>query len=152
MDNKIDDYDIGYVSRAGLDPEIRAYMQRMEAESQKRTKYARGAFIVSIITAIAMVSILITMLIIVRKVMPTVEDSLEQLGRVMSNIETVTNEISEANIPQMLKKTDKLIQSSQKGMEQLIDKVEAFDIEGLNESINDLRTVVEPLAKLFGKK
>ncbi len=44
-----------------------------------------------------------------------------------------------------------LISESRDGVEQAAEKIEEFDVETLNETIQSLNTIIEPLANLFGQ-
>ena len=49
----------------------------------------------------------------------------------------------------MIGDVDSLVSSSQAGLEETLEKVNSIDIEKLNEAIDGLAKVVEPLTKFF---
>ena len=51
----------------------------------------------------------------------------------------------------MVADVDSLVSSSQSGVEQALEKINAIDIETLNQAIEDLSDVVAPLAKLINR-
>ena len=75
---------------------------------------------------------------------------------VLSNLETVTSELADSNLSSMVENVDALVENvdglvstSQSGVEQTIEKINAIDFEALNAAIKDLSDVIEPIAKFF---
>lgn len=56
-----------------------------------------------------------------------------------------------ADVAETLENAKALIIESREGVEQAAEKIESFDIEKLNETIESLNAIIEPLARLFGK-
>lgn len=56
-----------------------------------------------------------------------------------------------ADIAETIENAKALIIESREGVEQAAEKIDSFDIEKLNETIEALNTIIEPLARLFGK-
>ena len=69
----------------------------------------------------------------------------------ISDLETVSNQMANANLGSIVEEVNGLVQSSQVGLEQTMEKFNSIDFDTLNKAINDLSRVVEPLAKLFGR-
>ena len=67
----------------------------------------------------------------------------------LANLEIVTDQLAGMDLGSMVKNVDALVNTSQAGVEQAIDKINAIDFVTLNRAIADLADVVEPLAKFF---
>ena len=53
------------------------------------------------------------------------------------------------NIDALVSNVDDLVNTSQTGVEQAIQKINAVNFDTLNEAIKDLSDVIEPIAKFF---
>ncbi len=67
------------------------------------------------------------------------ESALARVQPMMNEFEDVTDNVNE------------LVDSSSAAVEEAMDKIKKMDIEKLNEAIQDLSDVVEPLAKFFNR-
>ncbi len=103
------------------------------------------------------------LLIVVLSFMGRINAAIDQLDDVLVNVQSVTaslkTTVEETDITGLLKNADTLITQSEQSLttalEQVEDAVSEFkkiDFDGLNSAISDLQAVVDPLAKLFGKK
>ena len=77
------------------------------------------------------------------------ESLLAQAEVVLTNLEDVTNELAQVEFTKMIDDVNGLVTSSQQGLEGTLEKINSIDIESLNEAIDGLAKVVEPLAKFF---
>lgn len=51
----------------------------------------------------------------------------------------------------MIEDLNALVSGSRDGISEAIGKIAAIDIDSLNEAIQDLKTVIQPLARLLGR-
>ena len=51
----------------------------------------------------------------------------------------------------MTRNLDRLVSSSEKGVQEALEQINSVDIDTLNQAISDLSDVISPLAKFFGK-
>ena len=70
---------------------------------------------------------------------------------VLTEITTVTKEISDIDWPALAANIDKLATSGQESMSAATKALSELDIKALNSAMLDLQTAVAPLARLFGK-
>lgn len=141
-------------------------LQQLEQNSRKQTRFARWQCIFSFAAALCCGGLLIVVL----NLLPKLNQVVEQVGTVavqaeavtlqaqglaqqaedvMTNLETVTRELAESDLAEMVKNVDELVTTSHEGVSQALDKMDAMDIEALNKAIANLSAVVEPLAKFF---
>ncbi len=147
------------MSEANMDrAAVSEWMRRIEAENAAQEKYAKKQYTVSKIRAAfsagSFLVIVVCALIIVPKLLYTfreVDLSMENMHTVMENLEAISSELAEADLAGMLENVNGLVEDSQKGIAEAMEKIAALNIEELNGAIKDLHTVIEPLARLFGK-
>ena len=67
---------------------------------------------------------------------------------ILDNMETVTQELADANLTGMVENVNDLTEESQTVVADAMEKLDTIDIATLNKAIKDLAAVVEPLAKI----
>lgn len=84
--------------------------------------------------------------------------ALTQASDLLNDLRPTVTSLSQADLGGTLQEANALIKESRQGLaeglEQLSSaqqKIEAFDIETLNRAIQDLQSIVQPLANLFGR-
>lgn len=127
-------------------------LERMEKANRKQVVYARAQFIFSLVAAVCCVLLLLTGM----KVLPKLQETAAQAELVLTNLELVTTELAGAdlsgmveNVDALVSNVDGLVSTSQSGVEQTMEKINAIDFGALNDAIKDLSDVIEPLAKFF---
>lgn len=127
-------------------------LERMEDASRKQVLYARVQCIFSVVAAICCAMLLLAGM----NVLPRLQEAAAQAETVLSNLETVTAELAQSDLSGMVENVDvlvgnvdSLVSTSQAGVEQAIEKLNAIDIDALNAAIQDLSDVIEPIAKFF---
>ena len=105
---------------------------------KKQLQWARWTSIILIVT----VSILMIFLV----------SLFTRLNNTTKNIELVTAQLADADLPAMIEHVNDLVDSSQSSVQSASRKIDSIDIEALNQSIHDLNAIIEPLARLFGTR
>ena len=72
----------------------------------------------------------------------------DQAGTVMANLDTVAQDLADADLGSMVENVNTLAADSQTVITEAIKKLDTIDIDTLNQAIADLADVVEPLAKV----
>ena len=75
-----------------------------------------------------------------------------RISKTIQDIEVVSSQLADADLPAMINQVNKLVDSSQQSVEAASSKIESIDIDALNQSIHDLNAIIEPLARLFGAR
>jgi len=144
---------------------IAELLQEIRNENKREMKYAKTqmrlavftsfiSLVIIIIVAAGMAYIVPRMTILADQadtIMQQTDEMMVQAQTVMDNLEQVTNELSESDISGMLEDVDSLVVSSEENMAAAAQKIMDIDIDSLNQAIEDLGSVVSPLAKLFGR-
>ena len=81
--------------------------------------------------------------------MPQVRELTARTETVLENLETVTAQLADMELGDMIRNVDSLVTTSQDSLEQMMAKLNTIDFESLNQAIRNLADVVEPLAKFF---
>lgn len=127
-------------------------LERMEESNRKQVVYARLQFVFTAITAVCCALLLLNGM----KILPQLQKAAIQAESVLSNLETVTSELAQAdligmveNVDALVTNVDGLVCTSQTAVEQTMTKINAVDFEALNQAIEDLSDVIDPIAKFF---
>ncbi len=126
-------------------------LEQLEKLSRKQVRYARIQCIFSIVAAVCCLALVICVV----RVLPQFGQAASevhalagQAETVLTNLESVTRELSQADLGSVVTNVDTLVNSSQAGIEEAMEKINAIDIEALNKAIQDLNKVIEPLEKM----
>lgn len=140
-----------------MNPEMQVYLEKLEKSNRQQVRCARLQCLFSVLAAVCCLLLLLT----VAKLVPDIKALSDQISgiavqaeTVLTNLETVTEELAAADLSGVVSDVDNLVVTSQAGMEDALAKINAIDIETLNQAIEDLAKIVEPLAKVssfFGK-
>lgn len=138
--------------------DMQKILEQLELNSRKQARYAKLQCLFTLVAAVCFVGILVVALRVLPQVDMVVEQAqdvavqaqglADQAAVVLGNLETVTQELAQADLSGMVANVDQLVTSSQDGVAQALEKINTMDIEELNKAIANLSDVVEPLAKL----
>ena len=102
------------------------------------------------ITALASILVLCIVLYTSSTLIPKVNQLLDDIQVSVSNIQNISQDLAEADLPRMIRKVDSLASTSESSIRTAVDKLNAIDFEALNSAITDLSNIVRPLGRLFG--
>ena len=129
-------------------------LQQLAESSQKQERFARIQCIFTVASAVFCLLLLLS----VTRVIPQIRTLAEQISglsaqaeTVLTNLETVTDQLAQADVSGMVSNVDALAKTSQSGIQQALEKINAINIDTLNKAIEDLSKVVSPLANLVQK-
>ncbi len=139
--------------------DMREILERLDRSNRQQVRYARLQSVLAILAALCFIALVFA----VGSIMPQLMDFasqaqniaveaeaiLDQAEVVLTNLEQVTQELTEVEFTKMINDVDELVISSQEGLEEALEKVNSIDLEKLNDAIDGLAKVVEPLAKFF---
>ncbi len=131
--------------------QFRTMMERIEASNAGQEKYAKKQYRMSQITAIASVLVLAIVIYVAATLIPQINNTFQNLDLIMKDLNIVTSELADADLEQMFSDVDQLVVSSEEGIQDALEKVNAIDIEHLNEAIQNLNDTVTPLAEFFNR-
>lgn len=132
--------------------DMREILERLDKSNRQQVRYARLQSILAVLAALCFIGLVVVVGSIVPELMDFASEAESLLGQaevVLTNLEDVTNELAQVEFTKMIDDVNGLVTSSQQGLEGTLEKVNSIDIETLNEAIDGLAKVVEPLTKFF---
>ena len=129
-------------------------MNRFSKESpsweQQMMELARQQRFLSTVITTALLVILCLFLLAGSLVIPRLSAFCQRADAAMTQLETLSAQLEQADLPAALENLDTLASASQDGMQQALDAINAIDTDALNDTISDLAEVIAPLSQLFG--
>lgn len=114
--------------------------------------FAIGAFVLMLIIAIVLVALSMK----ISGVISEANTAVSQISEITKELDSI---LKNSGITALLNNANKLIEESGDslskaltGVDEALKKVGSIDIESLNSAISDLKSIIDPLARLFGKK
>lgn len=122
--------------------QLQKLLEKIEENSRRKLLYSRIQCVFSIISAACFVILLVTVL----QFMPQLEILAEQAELVLTNLEAVTAELQKLDLSEMVANINSLVTTSQAGVEEALAKINEIDFDALNQAVEDLSSIVQPLA------
>ena len=132
---------------------MREEMNQKEERSEKeilqeQLECARKQMRYSRITCIMATVMALVLVISAVFVVPSLNRAADSIAQVSGQLEEL--QLQDLELAETLKDIDEFVITSEKGVQKTIEKLDAVDLEKLNEAIEALRNVVEPLRRIFG--
>ena len=133
--------------------------QEMLNQLKKQTAYARIQCLFAVIAAVCCLVLLVkvwSFLPVLSNVAQQAQELTHQASivaqqaeSVMGDLQTVAEGLAEADLPGMAEDVNSLVSTSQTAVQNATEKLDAIDIQTMNQAIKDLADVVKPIADLF---
>lgn len=124
-------------------------MEKMLKQQLLFTKIQCALTAVLVLSCVALIFMAADLLPQLEALIPQVESLMAQMEGTLSDLKVITTQLAGADLISMVEDVNDLVATSQAGVEQAMDKLNALDFGSLNKAIKDLSAVVEPLSKLF---
>ncbi|MBO4243366.1 MAG: hypothetical protein IKT14_02885 [Clostridiales bacterium] len=128
-----------------------------EMVNKKLVRYQKLEFVMQSVTALAMVAIAVTVLILAGFIMKKVNSIYDASMQSLSKIDAISQEISDAKLGETVTHINDLTEQATGDLATTMEKIDSIDIEGLNEeigrlhdSITSLNEAVDTMAHPFG--
>lgn len=135
-------------------------------DEKREMQYAKRQSVMSLIISGLCLFIVICVAISVVSVIPRVnrlivsangiiaeaQDMMDDANSTVKNLNEITTDLSKIDMEKLFGEVDTLVVTSQEEIENAMGKLDTIDFDGLNNAIADLTSVIDPLARLFGKK
>ena len=121
---------------------IKALLEKMEENSRKQLLWTKIQCIFSVITGICCIAALIQIL----RFLPQLEQLILHTDVVLTNLEAITQQLTALDLSEMITNINELVTVSQNGVEEALQKINDINFEALNQAVEDLAAVVQPLA------
>lgn len=117
-------------------------LEKMEANSRKQLFYSRVQFICTLALTVCCVLLLVR----IRQILPQFELLAGQAEAVLTNLQTITGELQKLDMAEMVENINSLVTTSQAGVEEALGTMKEIRFDTLNQAIEDLAAVVQPMA------
>lgn len=84
----------------------------------------------------------------ITELLPQINTVVVQMQTVLGNLEVVTEELAAVDMANMVTNVDALVTEGQQSLQMTMDKLNSLDFETLNQAIEDLAEVIEPMSKI----
>ena len=128
--------------------ELKEILKQIEENTSRQKRYAKWECIMSIMMALSCVILVGLAYWASKDVIPVVQDSLIAVEHVTADLAVIADQLIDAALAGLVKHVDQMAVTSEKGIEEALEKINAMEIETLNQAILALYDVAEPLAKV----
>ena len=132
--------------------ELIALLQNIETANRQQVKLTRLVCIFALVAAICCgctLWLVYSVLPEITQILPQISAVATQMQTVLSDLEQATRQLSVMDFTGMVEDVDTLVTTAQSSLEQTMGKLNSIDFETLNQAIEDLSKVVEPMSKLM---
>jgi methyl-accepting chemotaxis protein len=126
-------------------------LQAVVEELQDQKKYLKKQTRLLQLCSLALVLLIVVIGAAAVSIAPRISSVLTKTETIAQNLEDVTTELGNADIPGMLTNVNTLVSDSQDTVAEALKQMQSIDFESLNEAIQGLNQVVGPLASLFSR-
>ena len=133
-------------------------MMNINAAAETVKGYEKKKLIAARITAVASIITLVIVIAGAAFVVPCLMKFSPALEAASASIDSAAKQVIDADLPELSRSIDALISSSRTAANNAndaasaaLEKIEALEIEKLNDAISDLSAIVKPLARLLGR-
>lgn len=133
-------------------------MMNINAAAETVKGYEKKKLLAARITAVASIITLVIVIAGAAFVVPCLTKLSPALEAASASIDSVAKQVIDADLPELSRSIDALVSSSRTAVNNAndaasaaLEKIEALEIEKLNDAISDLSSIVKPLARLLGR-
>ena len=123
--------------------------KEMAVTEKAQLKYQKLAFAMSALSAFFMLAVLVIVICLANYIVPKVDTIYNRSLTSLKNMETITDELNEAHLGETVRNINNLTLNATGDLSKAMEKLNSIDLETLNESIQNLHDIIEPLAKMF---
>lgn len=122
--------------------QIQKLLEKMESNSRRQLFYSRIQFFATLALTVCCVLLLLR----IRQFLPQIELLAAQAEQVLTNLEAVTGELQKLDLVGMVENINSLVSTSQDGVEEALGAIKEIRFDALNQAIEDLSAVIQPMA------
>ena len=133
-------------------------MMNINAAAETVKGYEKKKLLAARITAVASIITLVIVIAGAAFVVPCLTKLSPALEAASASIDSAAKQVIDADLPELSRSIDALVSSSRTAANNAndaasaaLEKIEALEIEKLNDAISDLSSIVKPLARLLGR-
>lgn len=126
-------------------------LARIEESERKQERYMRRQFLMTLVMAACCVGVLIAVILAYQNIVPTAQDALLAISSVTRDLGEVSAQLTEADLGSLVEHVDRMAVTSEEGIKQALEQINAINIDELNQAIEALYEVISPLARLMAR-
>ena len=123
--------------------------KEMAVTEKAQLKYQKLSFIMSGLSALFTFIILVIVIGMALYVLPKVDTVYSRSMTSLKNMEELTTELNEAQLGETVKNINNLTLNATGDLSKAMEKLNKIDLETLNNSIQSLYDIIEPLSKVL---
>lgn len=131
--------------------DMEGFVRKLEEAEEKRMFYAKCQLYLSAVAAASCFLLFCVVTAACLSVLPRVHSSLDTIETVAADLQVVSDQLSRADLETLVEHVDQMAVTSEEGIREALLKIQAINIEELNQAIKGLSDVVSPLAKLVNR-
>lgn len=131
--------------------DMEGFVRKLEEAEEKRMFYAKRQLYLSAVAAASCFLLFCVVTAACLSVLPRVHSSLDTIETVAADLQVVSDQLSRADLETLVEHVDQMAVTSEEGIREALLKIQAINIEELNQAIKGLSDVVSPLAKLVNR-
>lgn len=132
--------------------ELLELLQKIEKANRQQVKLSRFICIFALVAAVfcgCTLGLVYSVLPEITEILPQISTVASQMQSVLSDLEQATRQLSVMDFTGMVEDVDTLVTTAQISLEQTMGKLNSIDFDALNQAIQDLAKVIEPMSKLM---
>ena len=132
--------------------ELLELLQKIEKANRQQVKLTRLVCIFALAAALCCIctlGLVYQVLPQITGILPQINSVVTQMQTVLGNLETATAQQSVVDFSGMISDVEALVVTAQESLEQTMRNLNTIDFQTLNQAIDDLSKVVEPMSKLM---
>ena len=98
----------------------------------------RRQFLMTLIMAACGVGVLVAVVLAYQNIVPTAQDALLAIGNVTKDLGEISAQLTEADRGSLVEHVDQMAVTSEEGIKQALEQINAINIEELNQAIEAL--------------
>ena len=131
--------------------ELLELLQKVEKANRQQVRLTRIICIFALVAALCCVGTLGLVYSVIpqfTEILPQINAVAGQMQVVLGNLDAATTQLSQMDLTGMVTNVEELVTTAQSGLEETMNNLNSIDFDTLNQAIEDLADVVQPLSKL----
>ncbi|MBR5421577.1 MAG: hypothetical protein IK115_10545 [Lachnospiraceae bacterium] len=129
---------------------VEEHNKEMAVTEKKQLKYQKLSFVMSMLSCLFTAGMLAVVIIVAMTILPKVDSIYSSTMVSLNNMEQLTDELNRADLAGTVNNINELTLQATGDLSQTMNKLNAIDLDNLNNAIKNLNDTVEPMAKFFG--
>ena len=126
-------------------------LARIEESERRQEKYMRRQCLMTMVMALCCVGVLCAVILAYQNIVPAAQEAILSIAGVTEDLGAISKQLTEADLGSLAEHVDQMAVTSEEGIKQALEQINAINIDELNQAIEALYEVISPLAKLMSR-